>query len=107
PAPLQGATRSRRASGGYASLHHRLVSTAPPALEEFAGSIIFSMTPSITEASRARPGAVDNPRKAADSLPPPRQVIAHRQRNQYPQPEQPCRRHDPRQTAAVAQVHED
>ena len=39
--------------------------------------------------------------------PPACQIIAHRQRNQYAQPEQPCRRHDPHQAAAVAQVHED
>jgi hypothetical protein len=32
PAPFQGTTHSRRASGGYAALHHRLMSVAPPAL---------------------------------------------------------------------------
>ena len=39
PAPFQGVWSCRGVSGGYASLRHRLISIAPPALEEFASSI--------------------------------------------------------------------
>src|SRR5262245_52551483 len=45
PAPFQGAWSCRGVSGGYASLRHRLISLAPPALEEFASSIPGARAP--------------------------------------------------------------
>jgi hypothetical protein len=45
PAPFQGAWSCRDVSGGCASLRHRLISLAPPALYEFASSIPSARTP--------------------------------------------------------------
>jgi hypothetical protein len=39
PAPLQGASHSRHVPGGFASLHHRLISAAPAGAVKFASSI--------------------------------------------------------------------
>ena len=48
PAPFQGALCCRGISGGYASLRHRLISLAPPALKEFASSIKVTSEPRIS-----------------------------------------------------------